>query len=174
MNERQSHGFEYEEKYIQENGLINEEKYTSSWDAYDKDGIPYQIKCIKEGSSIDMGDYFINSEKNVDFFLVISFWRNNKSNIVKTFKLFIKHEKWKNFLDFEFKDKLKDWIKNKVSNSYSYDKQWKEEMKQWKDLWGDRKIQLRFKRDHSSQRRIQCAINQTDFNNFFVKEFLVE
>jgi len=47
--ERQSHGFAFEQKYIYDNKLISTENYTDKFDAYDKFGIPYQIKfMVKE------------------------------------------------------------------------------------------------------------------------------
>lgn len=174
MSERQKHGFLFEEKYIKENLLKKEEKYTDPFDAYDLEGNPYQIKTMKKGSSIDMGDFFINSKKEKDFFLVVSFWDKEKDNIVEIHKLFIPHKEWNSLFDFNNKEEMKHWILNKVSNSYEYDEQWKKEKKQWNKKFGKRKIALRFKRDHKSQRRIQCAINNTIFYSYFIKEFGVE
>lgn len=175
MSERQIHGFVYEKSFIEKNNLTKEEKYTHPFDAYDENKNPYQIKTIKKGSSIDMGDYFINSRKEKNFFLVVSFWEGKKDNIVETYKLFIDCEKWNSLLSFDKKEEMKNWIKNKVSNDYCYDNQWKEEVKKWKEEYGkDRKISLRFKRDYKTQRRIQCAINNSVFYSFFLKEFSVE
>jgi len=174
MAERQQHGFIYQDKYILKNNLTEEKNYTHKNDAYDKNNIPYQIKTIKKNSSIDMGDIFRNANKNEDFYLVVGFWENKKTNIVEEKKLFIDHKKWNSILNFQEYDKLKDWIKNKVSNDRNYDNQWKKEMKIWKEKFGERKINIRFKRDHKKQRRIQCAINNKIFYSYFVKEFEVE
>lgn len=174
MSERQIHGFIFENNYIKENSLIKENNYTAPFDAYDSKNQPYQIKTIKKGSSIDMGDFFINSKKEEDFFLIVSFWDKEKDNIVETHKLFIPCKEWNSLFYFDDKDEMKNWISNKVSNSYEYDEQWKKEREQWKKKFGNRKIALRFKRDHKSQRRIQCAINNSVFYSYFLKEFKVE
>ena len=170
--ERQKHGFLYEDKYIQENNLIKEDNYTSEYDAYDVDGNCYQIKTIKKGSGIDLGDIFRNANKKNNFFLVVAFWQGSKSNIVKVEKLYIDKNIWNEILDFDKYDELKEWIQS-VSNDYSYDNQWKKERLFWKKEFGNRKINIRFKRDHKSQKRIQCSINYKVFYSYFVKEFSV-
>ena len=69
---------------------------------------------------------------------------------------------------------LDDWIKNKVSNDRSYDNQWKEECKYYKNDWGvNRLIQPRFKRDSKKQRRIQCGITYKKFIKYFVETKIV-
>lgn len=172
--ERQIHGFVFEKQYSNMNNLKIIEGYTSAIDAVDNENFNYQIKCIKIGSSIDLGDIFRNSKKSKDFYLVVGFWKTNKDNIVKVYRLYIDKDKWSKIFEFTYYAELKDWITNKVSNEYSYDKQWKSECSYFKNLWNaklKRRIQLRFKRDHKKQRRIQCAINKTDFFEYFLKEF---
>ena len=72
--------------------------------------------------------------------------------------IFIDINKWKELFEWGYYDELKHWIKNLVSNEYSYDVTWKIEMNDWKKKWGkNRLIQPRFKRDHKTQRRIQSA-----------------
>lgn len=175
MAERQKHGFIFEQQVIDDLSLIKSTGYTDVYDACDKEGISYQIKCIKKGSSIDMGDFFRNAKKKKDFYLIIGFWENEKKNIVEVRKLYIDYKEWnKIFEGFDAFVELKDWITNKVSNSYDYDSTWKIEMAYWKKEYGNRKIKLRFKRDHSSQRRIQCAINNRDFYDYFLKRYEIE
>jgi hypothetical protein len=148
--ETQKHGFTYEERKINEYGLTKYKKYTAPFDAYDDDH-NYQIKTIKKGSSIDLGDYFRNAYKNEDFYLMIGFWEDDKNNIVEEYLLYIPANIWKENLSFHKKEELKYWITNIVSNDYSYDEKWKEERKYYTREWNkykDRKIQLRFKRDH--------------------------
>lgn len=174
MAERQEHGFIYEEHFINENKLIKEKSYTAKFDARNSEGTPYQIKTIRLGSSIDLGDYFRNANIEEDFFLIISFWKEKRQDIVEVHKLFIDCNEWKKLFSFEKESEMKDWIKNRVSNSYSYDEQWKEETKYFKEKFGKRKVALRFKRDHKTQRRIQCAINKTDFYSYFIPRFEVK
>jgi len=172
--ERQKHGFIFEEFIFSELSLTKINEYTAPYDAYDSNNFKYQIKLIKYGNSIDLGDIFRNAEKQDDFFLVIGFWKDKKDNIVEIYRLYIDCKKWKNILSFDYYDELKDWIRNKVSNAYEYDKQWKKEMQYWKEKFGKRHISIRFKRDHKNQRRIQCAINNKEFYSYFLKEFEYE
>lgn len=174
MNERQRHGFIYQHEYAKRNGIIEDSKYTASFDGYDCNNIPYQIKTIKFRSSIDLGDIFINANKKQDFYLVVGFWLNSKSNIVEEYKLYINKDKWNSLLKFNYYKEMKKWIRG-VSNDRCYDQQWKKEVYYYKKLWGsNRRIHPRFKRDHKSQKRIQCAINTTDWYSYFLKEFVVE
>jgi len=169
--ERQVHGFSFEKKFSLFEDLTLNDNYTGKNDAF-KDNIPYQIKYIKNNSSIDLGDYFRNSKKEKDFYLIIGFWEKEKDNVVAIYKLFIDKDKWNNLFNFSLKEELKEWISS-VSNDYSYDKQWKEEMNYFKKEWNKtkREVELRFKRDHKTQKRIQCAINKSNFFNYFLKEF---
>ena len=63
-----------------------------------------------------------------------------------------------------------------ITNKHEDDIKWKEWMKEGKRLWKLKTpnlIRPRFKRDHKTQKRIQCAINYTDFIDYFVKLFEV-
>lgn len=172
MSERQIHGFLFENKIINKLGLIASGGYTFKYDAYDELNTPYQIKYIKKGSSIDLGDIFRNAKKDKDFYLIVGFWQGNKDNTTEIHKLFIQKDKWNKGLEFERYEEMKKWIKN-VSNDRSFDLQWKKEMKFWKEEFNRKKrnIAIRFKRDHGNQKRIQCAINNSIFKNYFLKEY---
>lgn len=170
--ERQKHGFEYENKVINKLHLIKNENYTGMADAFDDKKNYYQIKCIKKGSSIELGDIFRNYNKDNDFILVIGFWDKYKNNIVEEYYLYIEKNKWNDlFSDFDF-SLFKDLLKN-ITNKREDDVKWKSMCKEIKDLWNkkERYIQPRFKRDHKKQKRIQCAINNKDFYDYFLKEF---
>jgi hypothetical protein len=187
MAERQSHGFKFETNWCKQNNVLTwkqyEKKYgkqkgsnyTSKWDAINENvkgktykGKPVQIKCIGLNNAIELGDIFRNSNKEEDFTLVVGFWEGKKTNIVDVVVLDINHKKWNKLFQWDKFDEVKDWIKNKVSNSYSYDNQWKEEMNYYKELWGDRLVTPTFKRDHKKQRRIQCQISYINFMQEFV------
>lgn len=174
MAERQKHGFDYQDKKIKELDLIKEENYTGEFDAFKKKGnckdIPYEFKCIKFGSSIDLGDYTKNSNRVEDFILIIGFWKGTVNNVVEEWCLKIDHTKWNNCCMFNKTKEMIDEMKN-ISNSYSDDAKWKIFMKKYKDLYGKQKISLRFKRDHKEQKRMQCAINNKIFYDYFIKEF---
>lgn len=169
MSERQIHGLKFEKKIIKEFGLIPFSSYTSEFDAYDESGNAYQIKLIKKGRNIELGDFFRNFNKAQDFYLIVGFWEGNVENIVSFHKIFFSKEGWRNLLLFDFHQELYSWIKN-VSNDKSYDAQWKKEYIFWRKLFGKRLIRLRFKRDHKKQKRVQCAIPNKVFFSHFVSK----
>jgi hypothetical protein len=165
--ERQGHGFEYHQKMCERHNLLSDENYTGMWDAHREDGISCIVKIFKENSELPLSDIFNNAARDKDFYLMYGVWRGKKSNIVEEKVIFIDIEKWKELFEWEHYEELNYWIKNLVSNSYSYDKTWKSEMKVWKERWGmDRLVQPRFKRDHKKQRRIQSAVAYKNLDIF--------
>jgi hypothetical protein len=161
--ERQKHGFIFEEISSKEYNLSLEKNYTNEFDALSKNNNPVQIKCIKDKCEICLGDYFRNKSKEKDFYLLIGFWENEKTNIINKEILYIPHKNWNKLLEFEYDTEIKELLNN-ITNDYSDDKKWKEEVKKIKTKWGkERLIQLRFKRDHKKQKRIQLAIPYKKF-----------
>jgi len=169
MAERQHHGFDFQKKIIKDFNLTEDGNYTGTYDAYEEDGRPVKIKCIKQGSSIDLGDIKRNAEEEKDHLLVIGWWSGEKDNIIKIDTIEVKIENWKKLFNVEVIKEMREWIKN-ISNEKEYDKKWKEEVSYYKEKYGNYIIKPRFKRDHKSQKRIQCAINNSDYYNHFLKE----
>ena len=191
MAERQIHGFIYESNVIESKGYTDWKKYiekypdtnsdgtyTSTWDAIDElqngvhyYGKPVQIKCIQKKGSVDLGDIFRNANKKENFILEVGFWVGSKTNIVEEYTINVDYKKWNKLFEWDRYEEIRDWITNKVSNDYSYDNQWEEECKFYKNTWGvDRVIQPRFKRDHKKQRRIQCGISYKNFIEYFIEK----
>lgn len=192
--ERQIHGFLFEEKQIQERNLTKWEDYiskyplvdgdgiyTSTWDAIDENktgvyytGKPVQIKCIKKGGSVDLGDIFRNATKKENFDLIVGFWNGSKTNIVETYLIEVDYQKWNRLFEWDRYDEIHNWINNIVLNDKSYNSKWKAERSFYKKVWNDwgvdRIIQPRFKRDSKKQRRIQCGITYKNFIKYFIHE----
>ena len=166
--ERQIHGFEYQRELCEKHNLVSDENYTGLWDAYKRpDGVPCIIKTFKENSELPLSDIFNNVTRDKDFYLMYGVWRGEKSNIVEEKEIFIDINKWRESFEWGYYEELNYWIKNLVSNSYSYDKTWKSEVKVWKERWGINKlVQPRFKRDHKKQRRIQSAVAYKNLDMF--------
>ena len=165
--ERQGHGFEYQQLMCERHNLLSDENYTGMWDAYRPDGIPCVIKTFKHGSELPLADIFNNVSRDRDFYLIYGVWKGKKSNIIEERVVFIDIIKWRELFDWTHYEGLNNWIKNLVSNSYSYDMTWKSEVKEWKGRWGkDRIVQPRFKRDHKTQRRIQSAVAYKNIDLF--------
>lgn len=166
--ERQVHGFEYQNVVCERHNLLPDENYTGMWDAYTQDNsIPCMVKTFKYGSELPLSDIFRNVSRNTDFYLMYGIWKGNKLNIIEEKVIFIDITKWKELIDWDHYDNLKNWIMNLVSNDYSYDVIWKSEVKEWKKKWGkDRLVQLRFKRDHKTQRRIQSGVSHKNIDKF--------
>lgn len=172
IGERQIHGFNYEQSIFARFNIQPSETYTSEWDGY-LNGIPVSIKLEKYGSDIELADYFRNSQKTSDFYLFVGFWEGQKDNIVEEHILFINGSEWHELFNEEFNQKFRDLLDN-ITNSYEDDVKWKKNITTLRSEWRnktDNLIRPRFKRDHGSQKRIQCAINNRDFYNYFIRKY---
>lgn len=171
--ERQLHGFKYEKSIILKFNLIKSDNYVSIWDAYTSSGHPVSIKLEKKGSDIELGDFFRNINCHQDFYLVVGFWENTKTNITEEKILFIPWKEWHNLFDDTFINPFKELLNN-ISNLKEDDDKWKKQISQFRNDWKDKTknlIRPRFKRDHKKQKRIQCAINNKDFYKYFLYNY---
>ena len=172
MGERQIHGFIFEEEIIKKYNIVKSNSYTDKWDGY-LNGIPVSIKCEKNGSTIEMADYFRNSQNIEDFYLIVGFWEGKDKNIVDTKILFIPGKDWNDLFYLDINEKLKKLLKE-ISNDYSDDEEWKrrrlELSAEWKENTSNL-IRLYFKRDHKQQKRIQCGITYKDFFSYFIPKY---
>ena len=57
-----------------------------------------------------------------------------------------------------------------ITNNHSDDSKWKIFREKYTKLYGDSIISLRFKRDHKTQKRIQCGIAYKNFINTILIE----
>ena len=171
MAERQIHGFNYQRKVIDNNILVEDDKYTGKWDAYNESlSIPASIKCIGVKGSIDFGDFRRQTQVDTDFILYVGFWQGKKDNIVEEYKVLISKEKWLSYFgDTNIINEMLSEM-SEISNDRSDDNKWKQFRLKWKEKYGDSIISLRFKRDHKKQKRIQCGITKTNFLNVILKE----
>lgn len=169
--ERQSHGFRYEHAVLQRYGISKSKKYTSEYDNVDE-AFPLQIKCIQYGGDIELGSYKRNKNKNKDFYLFIGFWKDNKDNIIEEVVYRIDHNHWVSNLQYD-KDSQMFMEMELISNLHDDDDRWEQfccKHKQGWETFGN-KLSIRFKRDHKTQKRIQCAIPLRHYETWFKSTF---
>lgn len=176
MSERQSHGFNFE-KFIKEKYNIKDydNNYTAPWDGI-LNNIPVSIKLEKYGTDVEMASILRNSQNMQNFYLIVGFWKETKDNIVEIVTLFINGEEWHKLFNEQLIQECQNLINN-ISNDKKDDEIWKKEINRLKKLWSEKTpnlIRPRFKRDHKKQKRIQCAINNKDFYDYFVKKYKKE
>lgn len=194
MVARQEHGFINEAKVCETKNIVKwgdfvkiypqyskrQQGYTSVWDGIDMsvktEGeygfLPVQIKTIKKGAAVELGDIFRNSKKNEVFRLIVDFYDKNdksKTKMVETVDIIVDPVKWQAHFNFPDYDEWKSWIKG-VSNCSSYTETWIREREARKQDWNiknpDSLVTPTFKRDSKKQKRIQCSVNRTNFNKF--------
>lgn len=136
-------------------------------------GFPVSIKVAKLGTDIEMADIRRNAYNTEDFYLIVGFWEGEKTNIVKIETLFVSGNEWHSLFNISLVEECLAFLKT-VTNDKSDDEKWKEGRlslsKRWKETTPNL-IRPRFKRDHKTQKRIQCAINYKDFYNYFVTKY---
>ena len=172
--ERQAHGFTFEDYVINKYSIQKSSNYTAKWDGM-LNGFPVSIKCEKYKSDIELADFTRNANNTDDFYLIVGFWDGVKTNIVEEHILFIKGQEWHELFPSHFIEDFKTML-NSVTNNYSDDAKWKnlvtEQRKRWKKETNNL-IRPRFKRDHKTQKRVQCAINYKDFHSYFIPKYEV-
>ncbi len=167
MPERQKHGFEFQERYINSNNLIPDESYTGEWDAYTKNNFPVQIKTRKKNGELDLGDLKRNLSKDKDFLLVVGSY--SEKNGIKNFDgpecYFVEANKWKEQFNCACLNEMEDFLEE-ITNDYSDDEKWKSGIKNFKKRTEANAVP-RFKRDHKKQKRIQAAVPKKNLKNFY-------
>lgn len=107
--------------------------------------------------------------------MLVGFWKDQKDNIVEEHLLKIKGNEYHQMFSENYTDRLHNLLDN-ITNDKSDDAKWKEQITSIRNDWKNdtpNLIRLRFKRDHKSQKRIQCAINNKDFYNYFIPNYEV-
>lgn len=167
---RQQHGFDFEDEIINNFGLTKSTAYTAEYDAFEKDQTPVSVKYVKQNSSIDLGDYFRNANKKSNFNLYLGIWKyenTNKKTLVK-YRFEIDYLKWNDMFYFEHGSSMKTELKY-ITNLREDDTVWKSYCSKYQNLWKHdaRSCSLHFKRDHKSQKRIQCGISVLNLKRYF-------
>lgn len=163
----QSHGFDNELRIVTEHDLLHmKDDYTAPWDAYTKgeDPVPVSIKTKSAFGAVEMGDFFRNGSKTEDFYLITSFWKGAKDNIVSERILYLPKDYWVSQFPDLYNEEIRDFMAE-ITNDYSDDAKWKQWCTQLKHKWADTGslIKLAPKRDHKSQKRMQCVIPYANF-----------
>ena len=175
--ERQKHGFKFEEYVKAKFNILPcpEGHYTYKWDGM-LDGHPVSIKTEKVGSDIEMAS-FIRNAVNIDsFYLIVGFWDGEKDNIVSIETLFIPGDEWHKLFNQDIVQECQEFL-DTITNDISDDDKWKEGRIALTDKWKEQTTNLirpRFKRAHKTQKRMQCAINNTDFYEYFIPKYRKE
>lgn len=168
MSERQIFGFEYQKHFCKKHNLIENSNYTDEFDAFSKTGLKYQIKTYKAGNELMMADPFRYLKNNEDFILVIA-ERGDNDKIINETQLFIKNNKLKIFFEKNNFQKRAEFCKNllnSITNNYSDDFYFKEQMKIEKRERKNSILNMQAKRDHKRQKRVQWSIP-----NRYIKAF---
>jgi len=171
--ERQKHGFDYQEVIIKKYNMVESSNYTAEWDSPLFNDMPVSIKCCKKGGEIAFGDVFRQINVNENFLIFVGWWDKDKHVMVEEYIVKIDINIWKSY--FGNINNLYDMKKemSEISNDHSDDDKWKLFCEKWKKIYKDNNnpiISLRFKRDHKTQKRIQCAITYNNFINILLND----
>lgn len=170
---------------------VEEIDTTNLPDSYRKNMF-WNIKCINNGKSIEMGDFKrISGLKTIDnevslkgdnslrFFMLNIGLHDTNNNVVEEYFIFMPIRKWKEYLpDLTNPEVIKDvksmykelnLHKLKGDRTETSEKYWREYTSKYSKLTKDKVIKLRFKRDSKGQLRIQSSINYNDFVNTILK-----
>jgi len=175
--ERQNHGFNFEKECFNKYSIIPSQGYTDKWDGYLGE-IPVSIKTAKLGSDIEMADFFRQASISEDFYLIVGFWSEEKGKncIIEEHILFINGKEYHSLFSQDYIVKFRELL-DTITNDKSDDERWKSKISEYRSEWKKNTpnlIRPRFKRDHKTQKRIQCAINNKDFYSYFISRYAKE
>ena len=123
-----------------------------------------------------MASFTRNASNTDDFYLIVGFWDGTKDNIVAIETLFISGTEWHSLFNQDIVQESQELL-NSETNDDSDDEKWKNGRKLLIEKWQTKTenlIRPRFKRDHKTQKRMQCAINNGDFYTYFVPKYRKE
>src|SRR5699024_2868058 len=123
-----------------------------------------------------MGDINRNATLTHNFILIIGFWETG-SDGGKVFDddiiLYINKELWLEQFPKDVVSKMNTVFEG-ITNSYADDSLWIERRKTYNKEWNDCKtgINIHFKRDHKTQKRIQCSIRREFLSEILIPYYL--
>lgn len=167
---KQFHGFQYEQKVIERFNLQKAKNYTSPYDAQHKSH-NIQVKCMQHGSSVEFGDYLRNKQKTNNFILIVGFWKHEKDNIIQEHIFDVNVSTLSSNLYYPHDaDMFKEM--SLITNMYEDDEKWKTFCQKHRLQWREyrNKMDLRFRRDHKKQKRIQCGVSWKNYHEWFMEE----
>lgn len=175
--ERQGHGFKFESIAKPKYGIQPCPKghYTYKWDG-ELNGYPVSIKTEQYGTDVEMASFMRNASNTDSFYLIVGFWEGTKDNIVAIETLFIDGDEWHQLFNQEIVQECQNFL-HEITNDYSDDDKWRAGCKELQARWESETPNLvrpRFKRDHKDQKRMQCAINYSDFYTYFIPKYRKE
>jgi hypothetical protein len=180
---RQGHGFTNENTVIKRFGLRKEQSYTAKWDAYSPTDVPISIKSPEASRPIEFGSYWNQINVTEDFYIIYSPYAYVEKDGVQI-RVFaepviakIPATVWNGLFDTAFNSRIKR-VMEQVTNDKSDDTKFKELVKDFKSQYikSKAKMNVLFKRDHKTQKRVQCSLDNTEFlkliNKYKQKEII--
>lgn len=153
-------------------------------------GLPVSMKTCKYGSSISFGDALRQIENNEDFLLIAAFWKRagSKKNIVSIGAVRIAAENWQNLFVTEEEaeaETLEDYLKSEtIAKIRKLDSGIKNRNISYQEarLFAEKEksrmpklpMSLHQKIDSKSQRRLQCSLPFSVFNDSFKNQFVYQ
>lgn len=175
---RQDHGFVFQSGVSNLLGLWVPPEYTAKWDAYDyeptdgTDPDPYSFKNVNITNNIELGSLERQATLTRDFHLYVSFWANEGLNMKRIHVMDVEAAYWRSLWPTNLTPFLAAAAFKGITNSRDDDAIWKTRQKELKEAWAaalpkGSPMNVHYKRDHGTQKRVQCSIGKEGFNELF-------
>jgi hypothetical protein len=177
-NAHQEHGFVFESGMCNLMGLWTPPSYTAKWDAYDREPArgtypdPYSFKNVNITSNIELGSLKRQANITCDFHLYVSFWSGNGLNMKRVHVMDVPGSYWHSLWPENITPFLAHEAFKGITNSKDDDTAWNSRLVELKQAWADvlpkdSPMKVHFKRDHGTQKRVQCSVGKKGFNELF-------
>lgn len=177
-NARQGHGFNFETGLMRLLGYSPAVSYTSPVDAWEpgNGGYPVSFKHIKDRGPVELGSACRNAGVDRDFLFYVGFWAGPQRATKRVHTMLVDAQLWRAWFPADMEPFTAEAVFDGISNDYADDVKWRARAKELRALWREKKpegspIQVRFKRDHKKQKRVQCAIPFRHFERVFSAVF---
>lgn len=180
--ERQAHGFTFEDFVVNHFNLKQQKNYTSEWDARASDGIAVSIKTSNKNNDIMFGDIFRQANVNEKtFIIVIGFWGEHEYDLKETYAIKMHSLTWKSLFSkdaMSAMDKLMALAGNGNYHNSNDKAKWDMLSKEAKVIWerttpNIMKPRFRWSKPGSSSdkstHRIQCGMRYKEFEKNILK-----
>lgn len=168
---RQRHGFTFEAGLTRLLNYSPADSYTAPVDAWETVGANYPVsfKNIKDRAAIELGSASRNAAVERDFLFYVGFWSGLQRATTRIHVMVCDSAMWRSWFPDDMDPFSAEAVFDGITNAYADDAAWKVRCRQLRALWKqqvpDSPIQVRFKRDHKSQKRVQCAIPFRSFKD---------
>lgn len=179
-NERQEHGFIFQSAASALLGLTTPPSYIDPDDGFVRDeesgaSVPVSFKNIRHHRPVELGSLAHSVERREGFRMYVAFWTGGRGDGLAIDHIHVMSMPpgyFRSLFPRDVEPFLAPAVFRGITNDRADDIRWRHRLAELREQWREAlppesPIRVRFKRDHGTQRRVQCAITPVGFDAMF-------